>query len=132
MGEQKTRTRGRSIFVKGKLGPLFASSYSTTTPWTSDRVQLNMSGNRPEHIAPPEVVRLSLSRPFRRRHSSRPSWQLITYTRLLCAQFYNATEAKKYSNNSRIQNIQAEMTYRCLELLDLCAVSYSLSAYSCS
>ncbi|ORY90775.1 S-adenosyl-L-methionine-dependent methyltransferase [Leucosporidium creatinivorum] len=47
-----------------------------------------MSGNRPEHIAPPEV-------------------------------FYNATEAHKYSNNSRIQNIQAEMTYRCLELLDL-------------
>lgn len=33
--------------------------------------------------------------------------------------FYNATEAKKYSNNTRIQSIQAEMTYRCLELLDL-------------
>lgn len=47
-----------------------------------------MSGNRPEHIAPPEI-------------------------------FYNANEAQKYSNNTRIQSIQAEMTYRCLELLDL-------------
>ncbi|GAA6039653.1 hypothetical protein JCM8097_002237 [Rhodosporidiobolus ruineniae] len=47
-----------------------------------------MSGNRPEHIAPPEV-------------------------------FYNATEATKYTNNSRVQSIQAEMTFRCLELLDL-------------
>ncbi|KAI5478997.1 williams-Beuren syndrome critical region protein 22 [Pseudohyphozyma bogoriensis] len=33
--------------------------------------------------------------------------------------FYNADEAKKYTNNSRIQNIQVEMTYRCLELLGL-------------
>ncbi|GAA5943502.1 hypothetical protein JCM10213_005507 [Rhodosporidiobolus nylandii] len=47
-----------------------------------------MSGNRPEHIAPPEV-------------------------------FYNASEAAKYTNNTRVQSIQAEMTYRCLELLDL-------------
>ncbi|GAA5896145.1 hypothetical protein JCM6882_008501 [Rhodosporidiobolus microsporus] len=47
-----------------------------------------MSGNRPEHIAPPEV-------------------------------FYNASEATKYTNNTRVQSIQAEMTYRCLELLDL-------------
>ncbi|GAA5871272.1 hypothetical protein JCM8547_007239 [Rhodosporidiobolus lusitaniae] len=47
-----------------------------------------MSGNRPEHIAPPEV-------------------------------FYNAAEATKYTNNTRVQSIQAEMTYRCLELLDL-------------
>ncbi|KAG0664426.1 hypothetical protein C6P46_001471 [Rhodotorula mucilaginosa] len=47
-----------------------------------------MSGNRPEHIAPPEV-------------------------------FYNAGEAAKYTNNTRVQSIQAEMTYRCLELLDL-------------
>ncbi|BGP22444.1 williams-Beuren syndrome critical region protein 22 [Rhodotorula toruloides] len=47
-----------------------------------------MSGNRPEHIAPPEV-------------------------------FYSAGEAAKYTNNTRVQSIQAEMTYRCLELLDL-------------
>ncbi|GAA6059650.1 hypothetical protein JCM10212_004153 [Sporobolomyces blumeae] len=47
-----------------------------------------MSGNRPEHIAPPEV-------------------------------FYNAGEAAKYTSNTRVQSIQAEMTYRCLELLDL-------------
>ncbi|GAA6001788.1 18S rRNA (guanine-N(7))-methyltransferase family protein [Rhodotorula paludigena] len=47
-----------------------------------------MSGNRPEHIAPPEV-------------------------------FYNADEAGKYTANTRVQAIQAEMTYRCLELLDL-------------
>ncbi|GAA5879370.1 hypothetical protein JCM16303_003179 [Sporobolomyces ruberrimus] len=47
-----------------------------------------MSGNRPEHIAPPEV-------------------------------FYNAGEAQKYTSNTRVQSIQAEMTYRCLELLDL-------------
>ncbi|KAL8280531.1 hypothetical protein RQP46_007179 [Phenoliferia psychrophenolica] len=33
--------------------------------------------------------------------------------------YYNAEEAKKYSSNSRIQSIQAEMTYRCLELLQL-------------
>ncbi|GAA5835440.1 hypothetical protein JCM11251_005235 [Rhodosporidiobolus azoricus] len=51
-----------------------------------------MSGNRPEHIAPPEV-------------------------------FYNASEATKYTNNTRVQSIQAEMTYRCLELLDLPASS---------
>ncbi|KAM0792902.1 hypothetical protein ACM66B_002663 [Microbotryomycetes sp. NB124-2] len=47
-----------------------------------------MSGNRPEHIAPPQV-------------------------------FYNEAEAKKYSNNTRIQTVQADMTYRCLELLSL-------------
>lgn len=68
-----------------------------------------MSGNRPEHIAPPEVVRLSLASLFTRRAVADSSR----------AQFYNASEAHKYSNNSRIQNIQAEMTYRCLELLDL-------------
>ncbi|GAA5837394.1 hypothetical protein JCM3766R1_000433 [Sporobolomyces carnicolor] len=51
-----------------------------------------MSGNRPEHIAPPEV-------------------------------FYNAGEAQKYTSNTRVQSIQAEMTYRCLELLDLPASS---------
>lgn len=67
-----------------------------------------MSGNRPEHIAPPEVVRLEL--PSALQNRADPCKR----------QFYNATEAHKYSNNSRIQNIQAEMTYRCLELLDLC------------
>ncbi|GAA5981978.1 hypothetical protein JCM5350_006586 [Sporobolomyces pararoseus] len=55
-----------------------------------------MSGNRPEHIAPPEV-------------------------------FYNAGEAQKYTSNTRVQSIQAEMTYRCLELLDLPASSSSNS-----
>ncbi|SGY69693.1 BQ5605_C004g03050 [Microbotryum silenes-dioicae] len=33
--------------------------------------------------------------------------------------FYNPLEAQKYTSNSRVQSIQAEMTYRCLELLDL-------------
>ncbi|GAA5977123.1 hypothetical protein JCM11641_001308 [Rhodosporidiobolus odoratus] len=33
--------------------------------------------------------------------------------------FYNASEAQKYTANTRVQSIQAEMTYRCLELLDL-------------
>ncbi|GAA5848380.1 hypothetical protein JCM5353_004880 [Sporobolomyces roseus] len=56
-----------------------------------------MSGNRPEHIAPPEV-------------------------------FYNAGEAQKYTSNTRVQSIQAEMTYRCLELLDLPAAAPSTSS----
>lgn len=34
-------------------------------------------------------------------------------------QFYNAGEAAKYTSNTRVQSIQAEMTFRCLELLDL-------------
>jgi len=34
-------------------------------------------------------------------------------------EFYNADESRKYTDNSRVQSIQAEMTYRCLELLDL-------------
>ncbi|GAA5854027.1 hypothetical protein JCM9279_003768 [Rhodotorula babjevae] len=42
--------------------------------------------------------------------------------------FYNAGEAHKYTNNSRVQSIQAEMTYRCLELLDLPAASTSTQA----
>ncbi|KAI0030377.1 williams-Beuren syndrome critical region protein 22 [Vararia minispora EC-137] len=33
--------------------------------------------------------------------------------------YYGDTEAKKYTNNTRIQQIQAEMTYRALELLNL-------------
>ncbi|KAH9934726.1 S-adenosyl-L-methionine-dependent methyltransferase [Fomitopsis serialis] len=33
--------------------------------------------------------------------------------------YYGDTEAKKYTNNSRIQQIQADMTYRALELLSL-------------
>lgn len=33
--------------------------------------------------------------------------------------FYNAVEAQKYTSNTRVQSIQAEMTYRCLELLAL-------------
>ncbi|RDX56825.1 S-adenosyl-L-methionine-dependent methyltransferase [Lentinus brumalis] len=33
--------------------------------------------------------------------------------------YYGDTEAKKYTNNSRIQQIQADMTYRALELLNL-------------
>jgi len=37
--------------------------------------------------------------------------------------FYNAGEAAKYTSNTRVQSIQAEMTYRCLELLDLPASS---------
>ncbi|TFK76325.1 williams-Beuren syndrome critical region protein 22 [Pluteus cervinus] len=33
--------------------------------------------------------------------------------------YYGDTEAKKYTNNSRIQQVQADMTYRALELLNL-------------
>ena len=33
--------------------------------------------------------------------------------------FYNDTESRKYTTSSRIQNIQASMTHRALELLDL-------------
>ncbi|KAF7792972.1 hypothetical protein EIP86_004077 [Pleurotus ostreatoroseus] len=33
--------------------------------------------------------------------------------------YYGDTEAKKYTNNTRIQQIQADMTYRALELLNL-------------
>jgi len=33
--------------------------------------------------------------------------------------YYGDTEAKKYTNNTRIQQIQADMTYRTLELLNL-------------
>ncbi|KAH9946162.1 S-adenosyl-L-methionine-dependent methyltransferase [Epithele typhae] len=33
--------------------------------------------------------------------------------------YYGDIEAKKYTNNSRVQNIQADMTYRALELLNL-------------
>ncbi|KAI0818631.1 methyltransferase [Irpex lacteus] len=34
-------------------------------------------------------------------------------------QYYGDTEAKKYTNNTRVQQIQADMTYRALELLCL-------------
>ena len=48
-------------------------------------------------------------------------------------QFYNAVEAQKYSNNSRVQSIQAEMTYRCLELLNLSADPFlSLATIPCN
>ncbi|KAH8107061.1 williams-Beuren syndrome critical region protein 22 [Cristinia sonorae] len=33
--------------------------------------------------------------------------------------YYGDTEAKKYTNNTRVQTIQADMTYRALELLNL-------------
>lgn len=33
--------------------------------------------------------------------------------------FYNETESKKYTQNSRVQKIQASMTLRALELLDI-------------
>ncbi|TCD64540.1 hypothetical protein EIP91_003978 [Steccherinum ochraceum] len=33
--------------------------------------------------------------------------------------YYGDTEAKKYTNNTRVQQIQADMTYRALELLSL-------------
>ncbi|KAI0780985.1 S-adenosyl-L-methionine-dependent methyltransferase [Trametes elegans] len=33
--------------------------------------------------------------------------------------YYGDTEAKKYTNNTRVQQIQADMTYRALELLNL-------------
>src|SRR5690554_6807420 len=38
--------------------------------------------------------------------------------------FYNDLEAKKYTTSSRIQNIQASMTNRCLDLLDLPGPSF--------
>jgi 18S rRNA (guanine1575-N7)-methyltransferase len=45
--------------------------------------------------------------------------------------FYNETEAKKYSENSRIMNIQAEMSERAIQLLGLpqeksCLVYFNL------
>ncbi|RYP51835.1 hypothetical protein DL768_002911 [Monosporascus sp. mg162] len=39
---------------------------------------------------------------------------------------YNDTEARKYTTSSRIQNIQASMTHRALELLDLHSPSFIL------
>ncbi|SPN96683.1 related to N-methyltransferases [Cephalotrichum gorgonifer] len=39
---------------------------------------------------------------------------------------YDDTEARKYTTSSRIQNIQASMTHRALELLDLKAPSFIL------
>ncbi|RYP82302.1 hypothetical protein DL769_001704 [Monosporascus sp. CRB-8-3] len=39
---------------------------------------------------------------------------------------YNDTEARKYTTSSRIQNIQASMTHRALELLDLQSPSFIL------
>ncbi|KAI1333030.1 S-adenosyl-L-methionine-dependent methyltransferase [Xylariaceae sp. FL0255] len=39
---------------------------------------------------------------------------------------YNDTEARKYTTSSRIQNIQASMTERALELLDLSSPSFIL------
>ena len=33
--------------------------------------------------------------------------------------FYNASEAKKYNESSRMNNIQVEITSRCLEMMDL-------------
>ncbi|GJE95155.1 S-adenosyl-L-methionine-dependent methyltransferase [Phanerochaete sordida] len=33
--------------------------------------------------------------------------------------YYGDSEARKYTNNTRVQNIQADMTYRALELLNL-------------
>ncbi|KAI8959597.1 S-adenosyl-L-methionine-dependent methyltransferase [Daldinia sp. FL1419] len=39
---------------------------------------------------------------------------------------YNDTEARKYTTSSRIQNIQASMTNRALELLDLSSPSFIL------
>ncbi|ORY66059.1 S-adenosyl-L-methionine-dependent methyltransferase [Pseudomassariella vexata] len=39
---------------------------------------------------------------------------------------YNDTEARKYTTSSRIQNIQASMTHRALELLDLSSPSLIL------
>ncbi|KAI1659761.1 S-adenosyl-L-methionine-dependent methyltransferase [Daldinia decipiens] len=39
---------------------------------------------------------------------------------------YNDSEARKYTTSSRIQNIQASMTHRALELLDLSSPSFIL------
>ncbi|KAK6393869.1 hypothetical protein LTR65_002246 [Meristemomyces frigidus] len=40
--------------------------------------------------------------------------------------FYNDVESRKYTTSSRIKNIQADMTHRALELLDLKAPSFIL------
>ncbi|KAJ5172284.1 18S rRNA (guanine(1575)-N(7))-methyltransferase [Penicillium capsulatum] len=40
--------------------------------------------------------------------------------------FYNDNESRKYTTSSRIRNIQADMTYRALELLDLKSPSFIL------
>lgn len=40
--------------------------------------------------------------------------------------YYNQTEASKYESNTRIQQIQREMTERCIELLNVPAPAYIL------
>ena len=85
---------------------------------------VNMS--RPELVAPPEIVGLSC-----------PIHSFQTEDQSTPAQYYGDIEAKKYTNkyvdehdtscgssewssySSRVQQIQADMTYRALELLNL-------------
>jgi len=89
-----------------------------------------MSGNRPEHIAPPEVVSLWLF-PLLLPSLFTPHFLTLSLLTPLCSLLPSSTmqeKLKKYTSNTRVQSIQAEMTYRCLELLDL---SVPISLCSC-
>lgn len=54
-----------------------------------------------------------------RTFSCSPPLDGMLMTWLLSSQFYNDSEASKYTSSSRIQSIQSEMALRCLELLSL-------------
>lgn len=53
------------------------------------------------------------------RHDHPPIKQPPDLVRRAADVYYDDSEARKYTTNSRIQNIQASMTHRALELLDL-------------
>lgn len=61
--------------------------------------------SRPEEISPPEIVSYLLST------TCENSAHYV--------QFYGDTEAAKYTANTRIKNIQSQMTERALQLLAL-------------
>jgi 18S rRNA (guanine1575-N7)-methyltransferase len=52
-------------------------------------------------------------------HDHHPIQQPSDLVRRAADVYYDDSEARKYTTNSRIQNIQASMTHRALELLDL-------------
>ncbi|RYO93047.1 hypothetical protein DL762_001310 [Monosporascus cannonballus] len=62
--------------------------------------------------------------PFHQQTSNKPA-ESLTVVRSADVH-YNDTEARKYTTSSRIQNIQASMTHRALELLDLRSPSFIL------
>lgn len=62
---------------------------------------------RPEHVAPPEIVSS--------KHGFEPP--KLTPLFIINLQFYNESEAQKYTNNTRIIDIQVQMCERAIELL---------------